>query len=83
MISGGLIRVENYCKVISRQSAADAFSSDLAHPYLLTALICCVNALPGFIQGSLSKFKDFSRTSKDFPTVFQGLKYMKKYRFKC
>ena len=23
------------------------------------------------------KFKGFSRTSKDFPTVFQGLKFMK------
>ena len=40
------------------------------------------------IQGSYRedcvKFKDFSRTSKDFPTVFQGLNFMKKKpRFKC
>ena len=32
----------------------------------------------GFIQASLSKFKDFSRTSKDYPTVFKDKKFRKK-----
>ena len=31
----------------------------------------------GFIQASLSKIKDFTRTTKDYPSVFKDLKFMK------
>ena len=37
----------------------------------------------GFIQSSLSKFKDFSRTSKSLSNSFQGLNVNEKYLFKC
>ena len=30
-----------------------------------------------FIQASLCKYKDFTRTSQDYPTVFKDYKFMK------
>ena len=36
-----------------------------------------------FIQASISKFKDFSRTSKSLSNSFQGLIVNEKYGSKC
>ena len=53
---------------------ASTLNTEASHSFIEIQLVV---AETGFIQGSMSKFKDFSRTSKSLSNSFKDLKIMK------